>query len=310
MVYINDANFIDIKNSVVCVGNFDGLHKGHQKLIEETIILAKNENLKSLVFSFYPHPRKILNSETIKFIITSEEKRYLLTSLGLDYFIEYPFEKSFSELSPEEFFERFLLKMLNCKILVVGEGYLFGKNKSGNIEILKMLCAKHNVKLIIKSHLNLGYEKISSSNLRKWILSSEFEKAEEAMGRPYFIKEKVVMGKQIGRKLNFPTANIIADEEKLLPNDGIYATRTLYSGKLYKSVTNIGENPTLNGDKRTIETYIFDFDENIYDKEIVVYFYRKLRDEMKFINIEQLKKQILNDVLNAQKYFDEQKFYI
>ncbi|MDR2939468.1 MAG: bifunctional riboflavin kinase/FAD synthetase [Clostridiales bacterium] len=303
MIYINDPEGFRLENSVVCIGNFDGVHRGHIKLIEETVSIANSHNLKSVVFSFYPHPRAVLGQEGIKFIITSKEKAYLLNKFELGYFIEYPFERGFANLAPEQFFARFLIDMLGCKALVVGEGYKFGKDKSGDLNILKKLVKEHNVFLSVQPNLYLGSEKISSSEIRKWILNSEFDKAEEALGSPYFIKSEVVLGKQIGRRLNFPTANLIADGEKLIPGDGIYATKTNINGRLYTSVTNIGKNPTLNSGSRTIETYVFDFDNIIYGKEIIVYFYKKVREEIKFSSIGHLKKQISNDVLEVKKFF-------
>lgn len=304
MIYIKILKNLNLNNTVVSLGNFDGFHIGHQKLINTAIKEAKNHSLKSVIFSFYPHPRQVLYNEIVPLILTPNEKNYLLEKTEIDYYVEYPFTKDFSKLNPCDFFEKVLVDGLGCKKIVIGEGYRFGKKQEGNQTLLKQLCDLNNIELIVLKHINAKeQEKVSSSKIRELILDNQFLIAEKYLSRPYFIKGEVVSGKQIGHKICFPTANLIPDKNKLVPSNGIFITDVLYKKNIYKSVTNIGTNPTVNGQTKTIETYIFDFEQNIYHEDILVNFYKKIRDEIKFDSLEQLKTQIAKDVLKAKEFF-------
>lgn len=307
MEYIFNKKEIKLNNTVVALGNFDGLHLGHQKLICNLKKYSEKLSIASVVFSFYPHPKSLLYNKTMYNILSANEKIEILENFGVDYYIEYPFDMEFAKTTPENFIKDIIVGKLGCKVLVVGEGYKFGSDKSGNTKILRELCNHYNIVLVEVPHENLEIhnlvEKVSSTIIRKYIFENKFQEVEKLLGRPYYIKGIVEEGKKIGRTIGFPTVNIIPLENKLLPNNGIYITKCFYNGVLRNSVTNVGNNPTVNGTIKTVETFIFDFNENIYGETISVYFYKWLRSEIKFNSVEELKAQIKIDADDSQEYF-------
>ncbi|WP_250278496.1 bifunctional riboflavin kinase/FAD synthetase [[Clostridium] colinum] len=294
----------DNKNgTVVTVGNFDGIHIGHKKLITTTKKCALEKGLKSVVLTFSPHPIEIIKNNTSFFYIFSEKEKYLeMEKENIDFFIKYNFTKEFSDISPEKFVD-ILIEKLNCKILVVGEDYCFGKNRKGNIDILKKIGKEKGIEIIKISNIIIDGERVSSSIIRECINNRNIKKANLLLNKPYYILGKVVEGNKFGRTIGFPTANIIPTKNKLLPPDGVYITKTKYNNKIYDSITNIGTNPTVNNVDRTIETYIFDFNQDLYNKYIEVYFYEWVRSVKKFNGIDELKRQISKDVDRASKFF-------
>lgn len=308
MEYIFNKKEIKLNDTVVALGNFDGFHFGHQKLISNIKKYSQKLSMASVIFSFYPHPKSLIQNKTIFTILSTSEKLEIVENLGVDYYIEYPFDIELSKTTPENFIKDIIVAKLGCKVLVVGEGYRFGSNKSGTIEILRQLCKHYNIELVEVLHENLQIDekqlKVSSSIIRKYILENKFQEAEKLLTRPYYIKGIVEQGKKIGRTIGFPTVNIIPLPNKLLPNNGIYITRCLYKGIFRNSVTNIGNNPTVNGTTKTVETFIFDFDENIYGETISVYFYKWLRNEIKFNSVDELKVQIKIDSDCSREYFE------
>jgi len=302
MKYINNENF-NLKNTVVSIGIFDGIHQGHQKLILQNKKSAIENNLSSVALTFSPHPRTVIFDENIPSILTSLEKRRIFSEFSLDYFIEYPFNMEFSKLNPDDFFDTIIIKKLGCKIIVVGEGYRFGAKQRGDIKYLKKLCDNAGIILETAAHVNDGDVKISSSSIRKLIAKSDFETAERYLTRPYFITGVVLKGKQLGNTIGFPTANLILPQNKLLPTNGVFATKVIIDGKEYIGATNVGNNPTVDGKFITVETFVINFNEEIYDKEIKVLFNKKIREEMKFPSLDELKKQINNDVSDIKTYF-------
>ena len=299
MIHITDTNINLESNSVVTLGNFDGVHIGHKKLIDE-INLPENEGLTKVLFSFYPHPITIIKNIEIKTILARVEKYNLIKDMGFDVFVEYPFSLDFSNLSKEEFIKNILIDKLKCKILVIGDGYKFGKDKSGDAKYLKEIGEKHDIKTIIVKHCMNSSEKVSSSAIRDFILKGEIEKANFLLGRNYFIEGIVVRGRELGRTIGFPTINIIPEHEKLLPPNGVYKTITSHEKYgINQSITNIGVKPTVSGEYKTIETNIFNFNENLYDEKVKIEFLRFIRPEKKFDNIDELKEQIKNDIKNS-----------
>ena len=286
----------DKKETVVTIGNFDGIHIGHKKLITITKKYALDENLKSVVITFSPHPLEIVKNKSPFFYIFSEEEKDMeIKKENVDYFIKYPFTKDFSNVSPEDFVN-ILIEKLNCKILVVGEDYCFGKNRTGNVNVLKKICEEKGIKVIKISNIVIDGERVSSSIIRECLNNRNIKKANLLLNKPYYIFGKVVEGNKLGRTIGFPTANIIPPKNELLQPDGVYITKTKYNNRIYDSITNIGKNPTVNNIDRTIETYIFDFNQNLYNQNIKVCFYDWIRGVKKFNGIGELKGQIAKDI--------------
>ena len=303
MIVLNDKNIEEDKFTAITLGNFDGIHLGHQKLIFAVKSYAKKYSLKSVVFSFFPHPKSFFNSENFYTIFSPCEKKRIIGGLGIDELIEYPFNYDLANVEPENFAD-FIFDKMKCKVLVVGDDYCFGKNRRGNFELLKETGGKKGAEVIEIYSVNDSGIRVSSTRIRKCIGERNFEETSRLLGKPYFVSGKVVDGKKIGREINFPTANIIPYKNKLLPPDGVYLTKTTYNNNIYKSITNIGKNPTVEGKERTVETHIFDIDEDLYGKDIEVRFYGFIRNEDKFSSIEDLKKQISKDKEKALEIFD------
>lgn len=306
MNIIDNFNIFDNDNkleTVVTIGNFDGIHIGHKKLITTTKKYAIEEGLKSVVITFSPHPLEIIkNTSPFFYIFSEEEKDIEMKKEHIDYFIKYPFTKEFANIEPQDFVDM-LIENLNCKILIVGEDYCFGKNRAGNVDILKKIGEEKGIKVIKIANIIIDGERVSSSIIRDCLLNRNIKKANLLLNKPYYVFGKVVEGNRLGRTIGFPTANIIPPKNKLLPPDGVYITKTRYGNKVYDSITNIGKNPTVNNVDRTIETYIFDFNENIYNKDIEVDFYDWVRGVKKFSGIDELKGQIAKDINVANNFF-------
>ncbi len=304
MKVIKSKDIEEDRFTAVTLGNFDGIHLGHQELISTVKEYAKKYSLKSIVFSFYPHPKSFFNIEKFYTIFSPYEKEKIIEDFGVDELVLYPFSRDFANMKPEDF-ANFIFDSIKCKVLVVGEDYCFGKNRLGNFNLLKSIGDSKGANVIKIPSVKYNDIRVSSTNIRNCIKNRNFNSVIKLLGKPYFLIGTVVEGKKIGRKIHFPTANIIPPENKLLPPDGVYITKTLYNGVFYKSVTNIGENPTVDGECRTVETYIFDFDKKLYDEEIIVCFYGFIRNEQKFLSVDELKKQIKKDKDIAEKFFEK-----
>lgn len=295
MKFIDDKNF-NIDASVVCLGNFDGVHLGHKKVIDKVIEIGNKNKINKIAFSFDPHPASILISSDSKYLFSKEEKKYIFSTLDLDYLILFPFDNDTRNLTPESFFLEILIKKLNCKYIVVGEDYSFGKRKSGNIQLLNELSKNHNIELIVVPHINYLNTKLSSTTIRERIEMGNIEDLNKLLFRPYILMGEIVAGKKLGRTIGFPTINILLKKNKLIPKNGVYKSKVIIDNVEYKGLTNIGINPTVSGDKIICETYIFDFNENVYGKTGIIFFEKFVRSEKKFSNIEDLKIQIDKDL--------------
>ncbi len=296
MEILKDNDTID-KESIVFIGNFDGVHIGHKRLLNKALKIKKdNENLVVVALSFYPHPKSIFTKDIFRTIFTLEEKAFVLKNFKCDYLKICEFDEQKKNLTPYDFITKYIHNDLNAKYVIVGEGYTFGKNKSGSVEVLKDICKNYGIQVIAESHLSDEIDKISSTHIRKYIKDGNVKKAKEQLGHPYFTSGIVVKGKQLGRTIGFPTANLLVEDEKLLPCNGVYSTKTIIGDKTYKSITNVGVNPTFNTNKKVVETHIFNYNGDLYDKEILVEFHDFVRFEKKFENIDELKKQIQIDV--------------
>ena len=292
--------------SYVALGSFDGLHSGHLSLVNKIIELANENKGRSIVYTFKNHPRTLIKGATPpKLLMDNESKEEILEALGVDLIYFEEFNEEYMKLTPEGFI-KYLCEKFKVKGIVVGFNYRFGYKNVGNIEMLKELSTKYGYELYVMEPCNYEDEVISSTRIRNELLSGNVDKAMKMLNRPYCIKGKVVHGKKLGRAIGFPTANLDYSKEALIPKKGVYYTNVQWQGKIYKGITSVGNNPTVNGDKLTIETYILDFNNDLYGHNIKVYFIKKIRDEKKFNSIDDLVIQLKKD-----KYYAlEEKFFV
>lgn len=305
-VHYGIDSFKNDSNAVVTSGTFDGVHYGHQKIINRLIEIAKNSGGESVVITFWPHPRLVLNHDkSIKLLSTLEEKITLLDSFGIEHLLVIPFNQEFSKLSSEDFIQRILINAVGTKKLVIGYDHRFGKNREGGFEYLQENASR--LGFVVEEIPKQEIEEIavSSTKIRKALQEGRVETASHYLDRPYELTGKVIKGNQIGRTIGFPTANIqINDANKLIPKEGIYAVKIRVGGKILKGMLNIGKRPTVDEKGiKVIEANIFDFEEYIYDEEIAVLFYKFLRNEQKFSSLEDLKTQLKKDRKNTQLIF-------
>jgi riboflavin kinase/FMN adenylyltransferase len=298
-IYTIDREYPRVPNAVVCVGSFDGLHKGHRVVLEHLKEEAKILNAESLVLTFEPHPRIVLGSEKeeIKLLTNKEEKQLLLEKIGIDYLIIHPFTKAFSQTKPEEFIVKILQEKIGMKKLILGFDHFFGNNRKGNIELIKKLAKKNNFQYKMLEAVNDDGEKISSTKIRDAIIKGNLSLANNYLGHLYVIYGKVRRGYQRGTKMGFPTANIeIENHYKLLPPTGVYAVKAYFKGVWMNGMMNFGVNPTFeNSKKKTMEIHIFDLKEELYGKSLIIGLVQKIREEKTFNNVLDLKKQLQQD---------------
>lgn len=292
---------VKVNNNYIALGSFDGLHKGHLELVKKTVSLAKKSGGKSIIYTFKNHPKTLLHPDfTPNLLMDNESKVEILKSYDVDEVFFQKFDEKFMEKTPEDFIKH-LIKDFNIKGIVVGFNYKFGYKNLGDINLLKSLSSKYGFEVYIIEPCMYKDEVISSTRIRKELLNGNVEEAAKMLTRPYFLSGKVSSGKQIGRTIGFPTANLEKSKIFLLPEEGVYYTTVLWNNKLYKAITSIGNNPTVNGEKVTIESYILSFNENIYGDEIKVNFIKKIRNNVKFKSLEELKEQINSDKIFAEK---------
>tara|TARA_Y100001970_G_C14255491_1_gene875050 strand:+ start:1608 stop:2537 length:930 start_codon:yes stop_codon:yes gene_type:complete len=286
------------------IGNFDGIHKGHQILINRLLEESKDLKLKTAVLSFTPHPKKYFGYTSENFnIITQEEKLNFLKKMGLDIFIDFKFNENLANLNAEDFIKDIIIKKLNVKKIIVGSDFRFGKNRLGNINTLKKLSKILNFQLIEINILNLNNtkEKFSSSYVRKTITEGNFKRVSQMLGRNWTLSGKIIKGDQKARKINFPTANI-KPLKKIFPKMGVYIVNAIFDKKKYKGIANFGYRPTVDGSTLLLETHIFNFNKDIYGKELTIEFLEFIRSEKKFNSFDELTKQIIKDISVARKY--------
>ena len=308
-VHHNLQNF-RAKNPVVTIGTFDGVHLGHQKVISKLKEIATGHHGESVIFTFYPHPRLITSPHetNLRLLTTLDEKTKLFERFGIDHLIIYPFNKSFSKLTYTEFVKQILVDKINTHCLVVGYDHKFGKNREGGYEYLKQCATEFDFKIERLEALAIEKENVSSTKIREALQEGNIETANHYLGYDFTLHGNVVSGKQLGRKLGFPTANIEAsDKHKIIPGYGVYAVFVNTNGNKYTGMLNIGSRPTFNknADNRSIEVNIFDFGEDIYKNEITLIFKRKIRDEQKFEGVEALVAQLKKDKVEAKKILGE-----
>ena len=296
----SELSLFKAKRPVVTIGTFDGVHLGHHKVLDTLKSIARQTGGESVVFTFYPHPRQVLTPEehNLRLLTTLDEKVELIRQAGIDHLIVYPFTKDFSTLSYAEFVRQVLVGQIRTSSLVVGYDHRFGKNREGGFEYLQDCGRKYGFHVIKLDVLLMDEVNISSTRIRNCLESGEVRTASEYLGYRYELHGRVVEGRQLGRTIGFPTANIeSSDVNKLIPGYGVYAVETEVEGRIYQGMLNIGTRPTFNqnADQRSIEVHLFDFSDSLYGREVTVIFHDKIRDEQKFQDKEALTEQLHKD---------------
>ena len=279
----------------IALGSFDGLHLGHMHLINRTIELARENNAKSMICTFENHPLSVINKEICpKLIMDNDTKLSLLENTGIDIVNLAKFDKEFMNIAPEDFIKN-MVKCYNAKGIVIGFNYRFGYKNLGDVEMLQKYSTILGYKLYVCEAISTNQEVISSSKIRHLIDEGNIIKANELLGRPHTITGKVVKGKQFGRTIGFPTVNLNYNKEFILPKGGVYYTVVEYENHLYRAITNIGYNPTVEGGKLSVETHILNFDKQVYSEMIKINFINRIRDEVKFNTVDELMQQLVKD---------------
>ena len=296
--------FNSSEKTIVTIGTFDGIHIGHQKILKNLIRTANNEGKKSVLLTFFPHPRMVLQKENkILLLNTIKEKSGLLEKMGLDYLIIHPFSREFSRLTALDFVRDILVNKLNTSRLIIGYDHHFGKNREGNIHQLKEYSLLYDFKVEEIPAQDIDDVSVSSTKIRTALKDGNLKTANNYLGYHYMLNGTVVSGKKLGGTIGFPTANIeIKEPYKLIPKTGVYIIRTYINTILYTGMMNIGFNPTVLGKHQTIEAHLFDFNEDLYGKEITIEFIYFLREEHKFESVEELVVQLNIDKENAISY--------
>jgi len=302
-VYRNIDDFKDAGQTVVTTGTFDGVHLGHRKILRELNEHARRDGLSSTLFTLYPHPRLVLNPDAkIQLLNTLDERIELLEQTGLDNLIIYPFTLGFSRLSAVEYVRDILMNGLHAKKVVVGYDHHFGKNREGDFDDLVELGQVYDFEVVKIGPKEIQGVNLSSTKIRKALLDGDIDTAYKYLGYRYFISGTVVEGKQLGRSIGFPTANVtINDEHKLLPKDGVYAVMVTLDGKKIKGMMNIGMRPTVQSNGRSVEVHMFNFDNHIYGKPLRIELVARMRDEVRFDNLDQLREQLNKDKSLAEE---------
>ncbi len=300
------SSYTNSKPSVVTIGTFDGVHIGHKAILDQLIKTAEKENLESVLLTFFPHPRMVLQKDAqIKLINTIDERKELMKETGLDQLIIHPFTTEFSRLTALEFVRDILVNKLNIKKIIIGYDHRFGRNRNATIEDLKEFGKTYNFEIIEISAQQLNDVSVSSTKIRNALESGNVSVANKYLGYPFMISGTIESGKGIGKTLDFPTANLqIKEEYKLIPKNGVYVVQSEISGRKVFGLTNIGTNPTVGGSEKTIETYFLDFNEDLYNRFIRLEFLTRIRDEETFETVEILKKAIQNDEIFARNFLN------
>jgi riboflavin kinase/FMN adenylyltransferase len=302
-IYEGLSQFENVPNPVVTSGTFDGVHLGHQKILQRIREIAKSIKGETILLTFWPHPRLVLypKEHNLRLLSTFEEKAKLLRQFGIDHLISIPFTKEFSQLTSQEFIQSILVEKIKTKKLVIGYDHRFGKNREGSFEYLQQHSGEFGFDLEEISRQDVDEIGVSSTKIRNALESGDIITANNFLGRPYELNGLVIKGQQIGRSIGFPTANVhIPNSYKLIPKDGVYAVEASVNGSLYKAMLNIGNRPTVDGSSKSVETHLFDFEGDLYDKQITIYLRDYLREEQKFESLEALKSQLLIDQQRAK----------
>ena len=308
-IYNHFSDFRKLENAVVTIGTFDGVHFGHQKIIRRLCELAKATGGESVILTFFPHPRLIIDPENqhLKMINTIDEKAKILAGLGVDHLIITPFTRDFSNLSPAKYIKQILVDTIGVKNLIVGYDHRFGKDRLGGMADLQKFAGLYDFAIEEIAEQDINDVAVSSTKIRTALLDGDVALASTYLGYYFSIHGRVIKGDKIGRTIGFPTANIFVEETyKLIPSDGIYAVTVELNGVSFKGMAYIGQRPTINGMTRNIEVNIFEFNQEIYGQLITMNFLKFLRHDVKFTGLEALKDQLHADKLATLKYFEEE----
>ncbi|WP_188361090.1 bifunctional riboflavin kinase/FAD synthetase [Flavobacterium orientale] len=300
--------FTSKKQTIVTLGTFDGVHLGHRKIIDRLVATAKQESCESVILTFFPHPRMVLqDGSSVKLLNTMDEKAQLLEQLEVDNLIIHPFDQEFSRLTAEEFVEEVLVKQLNLKKIIIGYDHRFGRNRTANIDDLKEFGKQFNFEVEEISAQEIDDVAVSSTKIRNALEEGNIPLANSYLSYPYFLTGLVTKGKSIGRTIDFPTANLdLKDNHKLIPKKGVYIVSSTHKEALVFGMMNIGYNPTVKGDKKTIEVHFFNFNEDLYNQKIQIAILNRIRDEIKFDTLDQLKTQLESDKKTAMAWLEIQ----
>ncbi len=300
IIRVREKIYHDLNCPSVALGNFDGVHLGHQAILAKAIKTAHEKGRDAVVYTFDPHPRLVLNkAPEVPAITTQREKAEILEHLGIDVLILAEFSQEFASQGPVEFAQNILKEELGARHIMIGENYRFGSNRAGNAETLKEMAPEMGFKVHVISPVTVGGKRVSSSRIREHLLQGEIREANELLGREFTVEGRVIHGHHRGKQLGFPTANIKPDQ-KLHPPQGVYAVFCRLHEKMVPGVMNIGYNPTFGNRKVSYETHVLDFNEDLYGETVKVYLVERLRSEMKFTGVDGLKAQIGMDVARAR----------
>ena len=308
-IYRDIENF-NVANPVIAIGSFDGVHMGHEEIIRKVKEIAQKTNGESVIFTFYPHPRQVLfpDDKNLKLITTIEEKEELFEKAGIENLIIYPFTKEFSGLNYKKFVKDILVKKLKIKALIIGYDHRFGKDREGGCEMLEDLSKIYHFPVYKTSAVTIDKENISSTRIREALEKGDIENTNRLLGYHFRLFGTVVEGYKRGRKINFPTANIKPlNKNKIIPGRGVYAVKVYANDKFYPGMLNIGFRPTVNhkNNIQNIEVHIIGFQGDLYNKNIKINFYKKIREEQKFDSLENLQKQLEKDKKEITDFFRE-----
>jgi riboflavin kinase/FMN adenylyltransferase len=301
---------LPIQRAAVTIGTFDGVHVGHQQILKRVVKQAREIQGQSVVVTFWPHPRLILNPEdrSLRLINTFEEKANLLEEAGIDHLVAIPFTKSFSEMRREDFVRNILIEKLHTKRLIIGYDHRFGKGREGDFQFLKDHEIDFGFKVEEISKQEVDDIAVSSTKIRKALQEGDLRLANSYLGKPFTLSGHVIEGNRLGRTIGFPTANLFVDAPyKLIPADGVYAGTLRQKGKVYACMVNIGRRPTIGDEKHSVEVHILDFEDNLYGKKLVVSIHYRMREERKFEDLEALREQLESDKLKVKTWFLSQK---
>ena len=302
--YSSASSYNNTRPSAVTIGTFDGVHLGHRAILERLVKTATDENLDSVLLTFFPHPRMVLQKDVqLKLINTIDERKELIKKTGLDQLVIHPFTKEFSRLTALQFVRDILINCLNVKKIIIGYDHRFGRNRNATIEDLKEFGITYDFEVIEITAQELDEVAISSSKIRRALENGHIKTANSYLGYLFMLNGTIVKGKGIGKTLDFPTANLQVEENyKIIPKNGVYVVQTNISGERVFGITNIGTNPTFGGSVKTIETYFLDFNEILYGKFLKLEFLKRIRDEVNFETSDNLKEAIKKDESFAREY--------
>lgn len=305
----NTSEFTSNEQTFVTIGTFDGVHYGHQKIIEKLVAEAKKADKKSVLLTFFPHPRMVLQKDaSLELLNTIEERAYLLEKTGLDYLIIHPFSREFSRTSALEFVRDILVNQLNISKLIIGYDHHFGKNREGNITQLKEYSHLYDFTVEEIPAQDIDDVSVSSTKIRRALHSGNLKTANNYLGYEFMLNGTVVNGKKLGGKIGYPTANIdVKETYKLIPKTGVYVVKSIIKEKVVFGMMNIGNRPTVNGNHQTIEVHFFDFNEDLYHQNLTIQMIYFLTDEQKFDSVALLIHQLKKDEETARKYISKNK---